>query len=296
MLININTLINQEKREFDIYYKKLLRSVLSKNELSRAMIYGSMSSGKRIRPFMVSIFAKIANVKKLNYLRLSAAIESIHSYSLIHDDLPSMDNDNYRRGKLSVHKKFNEATAILAGDALHDLAFEILANKKTHKDSQVRINLIEKLSVTLGSKGLAGGQSLDLLFENKNVKKKHILEMYSMKTSALFSFCCTAPYILAKKNNKDIKFAEKFGNLYGLIFQIIDDIIDETESFKILGKTPGKDKKQGKSTFISYSNKEKAITFCKRKINIFIKENAKYFNRWKILKEVLFLSTKNLLN
>ena len=296
MLININTLVNQEKREFDIFYKKLLRSVLSKNELSRAMIYGSMSSGKRIRPFMVSIFAKIANVKKLNYLRLSAAIESIHSYSLIHDDLPSMDDDNYRRGRLSVHKKFNEATAILAGDALHDLAFEILANKKTHRDSQVRINLIEKLSVALGSKGLAGGQSLDLLFENKNVKKNHILEMYSMKTSALFSFCCTAPYILAKKNNKDIKFAEKFGNLYGLIFQIIDDIIDETESFKILGKTPGKDKKQGKSTFISYSNKEKAITFCKRKINIFIKENAKYFNRWKILKEVLFLSTKNLLN
>ena len=144
-------------------------------------------------------------------------------------------NNSYRRGKLSVHKKFNEAIAILAGDALHDLAFEIISNHKIHKDSRVRISLIENLSVILGAKGLAGGQSLDLLFENKKVNKKKIFEMYSMKTSALFSFCCSAPFILAKRKKDEIKFSKEFGKIYGLIFQIVDDIIDETQSFKILG-------------------------------------------------------------
>ena len=294
MSININTLVIQEKKEFDAYYKKLLKSILSNDELSKAMMYSAMNGGKRIRPFIVSIFAKIAKVSKPNYLRLSAAIESIHSYSLIHDDLPSMDNDDYRRGKPSLHKKFNEATAILAGDALHDLAFEILSNIKTHKDSRIRINLIEKLSAILGSKGLAGGQSLDLLFENKNTKINQILKMYSMKTSALFSFCCTSSFILAKKNYKDMKFAKEFGNLYGLIFQIIDDIIDETASFKILGKTPGKDKIQGKSTFVSTTNKQKATSFCYKKTNEFIESNQSYFNKWSILKDVLLSNIKRL--
>jgi len=288
MPTDINTLVNQEKRDFNVYYKKLLKSNLLNDELSKAIIYGSMNGGKRIRPFIVSVFAKIAKIKKNNYLRLSAAIESIHSYSLIHDDLPSMDNDDYRRGKLSVHKKFNEAKAILAGDALHDFAFEILSDKKTHKKSNVRINLIEKLSKVLGAKGLAGGQSLDLLFENMNVTVNQILKMYLMKTSGLFSYCCVAPFISAEKNKKDIKFAEEFGNLYGLIFQILDDINDETENFLFLGKTPGKDKRQGKSTFVSYVDKEQAVNFCRKKINKFIKSNKRYFNRWQILEEVLF--------
>jgi len=287
MPVNINTLVNQEKRDFNVYYRKLLKSNLINDELSKAMIYGSMNGGKRIRPFIISVFAKIAKIKKNNYLRLSAAVESIHSYSLIHDDLPSMDDDDYRRGKLSVHKKFNEAKAILAGDALHDLAFEILSDKKTHKKSDVRINLVEKLSKKLGSKGLAGGQSLDLLFENNSVTVNQILKMYLMKTSSLFSYCCTAPFILAEKNKKDLKFAEEFGNLYGLVFQIIDDISDETENFLSLGKTPGKDKRQGKSTLVSNVNKEKAIVFCNKKINKFIRINKKFFSRWQILEEVL---------
>ena len=293
MSTDINTLVNQEKRDFNVYYRKLLKSNLLNNELSKAMIYGSMNVGKRIRPFIVSVFAKIAKVK--NYLRLSAAVESIHSYSLIHDDLPSMDDDDYRRGKLSVHKKFNEAKAILAGDALHDLAFEILSDKKTHKKSNVRINLVEKLSKVLGSKGLAGGQSLDLLFENKSVTINQILKMYLMKTSALFSYCCVAPFVFAEKNKKDIKFAEEFGNLYGLIFQILDDIVDETENFLFLGKTPGKDRQQGKSTFVSNINKEKAIVFCNKKISKFIDSNKRYFNKWQILEQVLLFNLKKFL-
>ena len=292
MELNINILINQEKKDFDVFYRKLLTSILPKNELSKSMIYGSMNGGKRIRPFIISIFAKLVNIKKNNYRRLAAAVESIHSYSLIHDDLPSMDNDDYRRGKLSVHKKFNEAIAILAGDALHDLAFEIISNPKIHKDSKVRINLIENLSVILGAKGLAGGQSLDLLFENKKVNKKKIFEMYSMKTSALFSFCCSAPFILAKRKKDEIKFAKEFGKIYGLIFQIVDDIIDETQSFKILGKTPGKDKKQGKSNLVSYTNKKESILFCTKMGKIFINKNKKFFNKWPILEKILFFNLR----
>ena len=116
--------------------------------------------------------------------------------------------------------------------------------------------------------------------------------MYLMKTSALFSYCCVAPFILAKKNKKDIKFAEEFGNLYGLIFQILDDINDETENFLFLGKTPGKDKRQGKSTFVSYVEKEQAINFCRKKINKFIRSNERYFSRWQILEEVLSFDIK----
>ena len=294
MAININTLVNKEKNSFNAYYKKILKSYLPSSKLSKAMVYGSINGGKRIRPFLISIFANIANIKKQNYFQLSAAIESIHSYSLIHDDLPSMDNDDYRRGKLSVHKKFGEAEAILAGDALHDLAFEILSNKKTHHDSKVRIILIEKLSKVLGCKGLAGGQSLDLIFENKKINKNKILKMYLMKTSSLFSFCCSAPFILAKKNKKDIKFALEFGNLFGLIFQIIDDIIDETENFSILGKTPGKDKKQGKSTFVANMNKKLSISFCNSEVDKFISKNKKYFLKWRILEDVLKMNFKNI--
>ena len=291
--MKINTLINKERKNFDNYFVKFLKSTLSKEKLSKAMFYGSMNGGKRIRPFIVSIFAKLANIKKQHYLRISAAVECIHSYSLIHDDLPSMDNDDYRRGKLSTHKKFNEATAILAGDALHDLAFEILANKKTHQDTKIRIQLIETLSKTLGFQGLAGGQSFDLLFEKTKIKKKDILKMYKLKTSALFSYCCSSAFIIGKKNKEELKFAEEFGNIFGLMFQIIDDILDETKDFKFLGKTPGKDKKQGKSTLISIMGKEVATKFCLNQIKQFKYKNKKYFKQYKILNEVLSMNLIN---
>ena len=287
MALNINKLINIEKKKFDQYYKNFLKSTLLNDRLSKAMIYGSINGGKRIRPFFVSIFSKIAKIKPKNYLRLSTAIECIHSYSLIHDDLPSMDDDDYRRGKLSVHKKFDEATAILSGDALHDLAFEILSNKETHNSLNVRLALIKKLSKCLGFNGLAGGQSLDLLFEKKNIKKNQILKMYTMKTATLFNYSCSSPFILAKKKKSEIKFAEEFGNLYGLIFQISDDIIDQLENFNYLGKTPGKDLKQGKSTLISSIGRKKTIVFCDKLTNDFKKNNKKFFKSWKILDYIL---------
>jgi len=292
--MQINTLISKERKNFENFFEKLLKSKLSKEELSQAMIYGSMNGGKRIRPFILSIFAKLADVKKKHYLRLSAAIECIHSYSLIHDDLPSMDNDDYRRGKLSTHKKYSEATAILAGDALHDLAFEIISNNSTHPDPQIRIILIEKLSKALGFKGLAGGQSSDLFFENKKIKKKDILKMYYLKTATLFGFCCTSAFILGEKSQKDVKFAEEFGNLFGLIFQIVDDILDEIKDFKSLGKTPGKDKKQGKSTIIALIGKKQTINFCFNQINDFKIKNKNYFSKYEILNELLFSNIKKI--
>ena len=286
--MQLNKLINAEKKEFDRSYVKFLQSHLSKEVLSKAMIYGSINGGKRIRPFLVSTFAKISKIKKKSYRRISFAIESIHSYSLIHDDLPSMDNDDYRRGKLSTHKKFNEAVAILAGDALHDLAFEILSDIKTHPSSKKRILIINELAKTLGSQGLAGGQSLDLLYENNIVSTSKIINMYKMKTAKLFSFCCVAPFILANKSKKEIKFAYDFGQIFGLLFQITDDLLDNEKDFKSLGKTPGKDKKQGKSTLSSLKNKEKVKIFCMQEIKKFENKNRKYLIKNELLKSLIY--------
>ena len=285
MLTNI--LINEYKVKFDKYYFKLLKSNLNSSILSKAMIYGSLNGGKRIRPFLVEQAAKIANAKQNEYLRLSAAIESIHSYSLIHDDLPSMDNDDFRRGKLSTHIKFNEATAILAGDALHDLAFEILSDPKTSKNPSVRVKLVNDLAKALGNKGLAAGQSLDLLYENKRSTLKKIVNMYKLKTSALFEFTFSSPFILTKHPNSVINFYKRYGSLFGLIFQIVDDLIDENKSFKTIGKTPGKDKMQGKSTMLNLLGRKKVIEYCNIEINEFIKQNREYFKKNGTLKDLL---------
>ena len=285
--MRINTLINNHKIQFDKFFIDLLKANLNSSILSKAMIYGSMNGGKRIRPFLVSQAAKIAKAKKTQYLRVACAIESIHSYSLIHDDLPSMDNDDYRRGKLSTHKKFNEATAILAGDALHDFAFQILSSRLTHNNPEKRIQLINYLAKSLGHLGLVAGQSLDLLYENKRNNIKKIIKMYKLKTGSLFEFTFSSPFILTNHPKEIIKFYQRYGSLFGLIFQIIDDLIDETKSFELIGKTPGKDKKQGKSTLIDLMGKKDVISLCHDEINKFVKKNNSYFKKNLILKELL---------
>ncbi len=274
--MNLKTLINANKRKFDIKFKKLLKNKLDKSSLSNAMFYGSMNGGKRIRPFLVMESAKIAKISLNDALIIASCIECIHSYSLIHDDLPSMDNDDYRRGKLSTHRKFNEATAILAGDALHDLAFELLSGDISKKDNSTKLKLINYLSLCIGHKGLALGQALDLEFENKKLSKNKILDMYSRKTGKLFEFSFSAPFILKDKNKKDIQFAKEFGMLFGLIFQVIDDLIDEIGTFKKIGKTPGKDVEQGKSTLLQLIGKKQVTDLCNNKINTFI---IKYKNK-----------------
>ena len=275
--MNLKTLINNNKKQFDKKFKSLLNKKLDKSILSKAMYYGCFNGGKRLRPFLVMESAKIANLSKSEAFVIASSIECIHSYSLIHDDLPSMDNDDFRRGKLSTHKKFNEATAILAGDALHDMAFELISGSLINNNYKSKIRLINYLSHCIGHKGLALGQSLDLEFENKKLSKNKILNMYSRKTGKLFEYSFSAPFILKVKSESDIRFAREFGMLFGQIFQIIDDLIDEIGTFKKIGKTPGKDVEQGKSTLLGLIGERQIISFCKNKVNYFTNKHKKRF-------------------
>ena len=228
--MNLNTLINANKRKFDIKFKKLLKNKLDKSSLSNAIFYGSMNGGKRIRPFLVMESAKIAKISSNDAFIIASCIECIHSYSLIHDDLPSMDDDDYRRGKLSTHKKFNEATAILAGDALHDLAFELISGNFKNKNVISRLNLINYLSLCIGHKGLALGQALDLEYENKKLSKNKILDMYSRKTGKLFEFSFSAPFILNDKSKMNMEIR----NLIKMIFSMNIKYSDYDCFFKYL--------------------------------------------------------------
>jgi len=192
---------------------------------------------------------------------ISAAVECIHAYSLIHDDLPCMDNDKLRRGKPSTHIKFGESTAVLAGNSLLTMAFEILASSNLKINNKTKVILIKELSECSGHLGIAGGQFLDLSFEKKKISKKRIIDMEKKKTGKLFSFCCMAPLIIRNRNIKDIKFFEKIGSNIGLLFQIADDLIDFKGSSKTAGKKTRKDKKQGKATLIRLLGYKNAIKY-----------------------------------
>ena len=286
--MNIKTLINQHKSKFDKFYNTLLKKKLNRSQLSRSMMYSSINGGKRIRAFLVSESSKLVNLSEQNSMIISSSIESIHAYSLIHDDLPSMDNDDFRRGRLSNHKKFGEAAAILAGDALHDLAFQLISENLTKISPKQNLKLISYLPQCTGYDGLAGGQSLDLLYENKKLSKSKIIEMYNKKTGKLFEFSFAAPFIIQNESLKRIEFSKNYGSLFGIVFQITDDILDEIDSFKEIGKTPGKDRKQGKRTLLSIIGKKRAINYCERLVDIFIKKNKKQLNFYPILKNILY--------
>ena len=236
----------------------------------------------------------MVNLSEENMMIISSSIESIHSYSLIHDDLPSMDNDDFRRGKQSNHKKFGEATAILAGDALHDFAFQLISENLKNINPKQNLKLINYLTKSTGHEGLAGGQSLDLLYENKNLSKNKIVEMYNKKTGKLFEFSFAAPFILKNENTNKIKFGKNYGSVFGTIFQITDDILDEIDSFKEIGKTPGKDKKQGKRTLLSLLGKIKAIEFCEKLADQFINKNKIYFSKYPVLGDLLYYNIEKL--
>ena len=287
--MKINKLIDHHKLEFDNFYKRILEAKLDKSILAKAMKYSSIKGGKRIRAFLVSEASKIVNLSKHNAMIISSSIESIHSYSLIHDDLPSMDNDDFRRGKPSNHRKYGEATAILAGDALHDFAFQLLSGNLNKIDEKKNIKLINYLSLCTGYEGLAGGQSLDLIYENKNISKKKIIEMYYKKTGKLFEFSFASPFIINKQSDKRINFSKNYGSLFGTLFQIADDFIDETNTFKEIGKTPGKDKKQGKRTLLSAIGKKGVKDYSIKIIEEFIKKYKREFFKNPILEEITLL-------
>ena len=202
-------------------------------------------------------------------------MECIHAYSLIHDDLPCMDNDDLRRGKLSTHKKFGEATAVLAGNSLLTLAFEILSEKSFNISENKKSKLINLLSNTSGHLGIAGGQYLDLNFEKKRVSKRKIIDMQLNKTGKLFSFSTIAPLIIANKFGKINQF-KKIGLDIGLLFQIIDDFLDYSGSEKKIGKKTGKDKKKGKATLISLLGYKNAVKYSSYLKNRIISSLSKY--------------------
>ena len=244
----------------NLFLKKFIKKQ-KKTELVVAMKYGLFPGGKKIRSKILLDIGIIFKIEYKTLIAIGAAVECIHAYSLIHDDLPCMDNDKLRRGKASTHIKFGESTAVLAGNSLLTMAFEILTSSSLKIVEKSKVDLVQKLSETSGHLGIAGGQYLDLSFEKKKISKNKIIDMEIRKTGKLFSFCCAAPAIIKKKSNNDIKFFENIGASIGLLFQIADDLIDFKGSSKIAGKITGKDKKKGKATLISLLGYQNAIKY-----------------------------------
>ena len=252
----IEKFISKFAIEFDDFFLKLLPKKKYSQKLHDAMRYSIKVGGKRLRPLFLIEISKIFNVKKTMAFRAAAAIELIHCYSLVHDDLPAMDDDDLRRGHMTCHKKYDDATAILVGDAFQSLAFEILSDKKTHPNANVRCNLINQLSKASGATGMVGGQMLDLDAEKKKLSLSEILMLQKLKTGELFRFSCVAGPILSGK--KDLRHFEEFANNLGLAFQIKDDLLDVEGDEKQMGKKTKKDLSRGKETLIAYLGKKGA--------------------------------------
>ena len=242
--------LNKINKDTNIFLKKFIKKQKKTNLIS-SMKYGLFPGGKKIRSKILLDLGSLFNVNYKTLIKIGAAVECIHAYSLIHDDLPCMDNDNLRRGKPSTHIKFGESTAVLAGNSLLTMSFEILSDPKLMITDKIKVNLIKKLSEFSGHSGIAGGQYLDLNFENKKISQKKITDMEIKKTGKLFSFCCMVPAIIKNKNVSTIKFFETIGSEIGLLFQIADDLIDYRGDTKRVGKKTKKDQKQGKANLIS---------------------------------------------
>ena len=268
---------NKIAKDTNIFLKKYL-SKQKKIGLLNAMNYSLFPGGKKIRSKILVDFGKIFNIKYKHLIIIGAAVECIHAYSLIHDDLPCMDNDLIRRGKPSTHVKFGEATAVLAGNSLLTLAFEILSDKNLNINEKTKNILINKLSVCSGHTGIAGGQRLDLNFEKKKVSLKKIVDMQLKKTGKLFSYCSSVPSIIKNRNSNVIKKFENIGLDIGLLFQVADDLIDYKGDSKKAGKKTKKDQKLGKATLISLLGYKKTVIFSK-KLKIKIQKKLKKYGR-----------------
>ena len=278
--------LNKIAKDTNSFLKSFIKKQ-KKSELITPMQYGLFSGGKKIRS---KILVDIGYIFKLNYKSLiiiGSAIECIHAYSLIHDDLPCMDNDTIRRGKPSAHVKFGESTAVLAGNSLLTMAFEILSHKDLNISEKIKIDLINKISKSSGHLGVAGGQYLDLSYEYKKISRKKIIEMEIKKTGKLFSFCCAVPLILKKKNKKEIQKFENIGADIGLLFQVADDLIDYKGNIKTAGKKTGKDKKKGKATLISLLGYKNTIKYANKLIFKIKNKLKKYGPNSKNLHETL---------
>jgi farnesyl diphosphate synthase len=229
-------------------------------KLMEAMRYAVFGGGKRLRPFLVIQSANLFGVDRRAVARTAAALECVHAYSLIHDDLPAMDNDDLRHGKPTVHKAFDEATAILAGDALLTHAFTLLAAPDTHGDPFVRCELVARMAQAAGHAGMIGGQVMDIAFETGSPAPEEITRMQRMKTAALFTSACEAGAILGKAAPQLRSALTAFGQELGLAFQIVDDLLDAEGDAALMGKAAGKDAGRGKATIVAQLGIERART------------------------------------
>jgi farnesyl diphosphate synthase len=228
------------------------------SRLFEAMRYSGFAGGKRLRPFFVAAGASLFDVPQARALRAGAAVEFIHCYSLIHDDLPAMDDAELRRGRPTVHKAFDDATAVLAGDAFQALAFAVLSDPATHPDAAVRCALVATLAEAAGAKGMCGGQMFDLLAETMALDLEAITRLQGMKTGALFSFSCEAGAILGEAPEAAREALRAYAADMGLAFQIADDLLDAEGTEEQVGKSVGRDAEAGKATFVSLLGLENA--------------------------------------
>ena len=282
----MNNKLNRIAKDTNIFLKNFLNKQ-SSSKLISAMKYGLFPGGKKIRSKILIDIGSLLSINYKTLITIGSAVECIHAYTLIHDDLPCMDDDKIRRGKPSTHIKFGESTAILAGNSLQTMACEILASYELKISEKIKVNLIKKLSECSGHLGVAGGQYLDLSYEKKKISKKKIIEMEIKKTGKLFSFCCAAPAIIKNKNNQEVKFFEKIGANIGLLFQIADDLIDFRGDSKIAGKKTGKDQQKGKATLIGLLGYKNAVKYCDKIIFEINKSLKRYGSNSKNISETL---------
>lgn len=257
---------SQKKQEIDFYLNQYLPKEKS-SRLVEAMRYSLFAGGKRFRPILALATAELFGLPQKIIMPAACAIEMIHTFTLVHDDLPAMDNDDFRRGKLTNHKVFGEDIAILAGDALHILAFEILVRftpiKKTSNLNQVMLILCE----ALGKEGVVNGQVLDMQAQEQSLSFKELQNIHQKKTGIFICACCKIPAVLAGASTKQLGALEKYSSHLGLAFQIADDILDVEGSFKEMGKSPGSDQQNNKSTFVTLLGLEKAKSFAQTEID-----------------------------
>ncbi len=230
----------------------------AESRLTEAMRYATLNGGKRVRPFLVMTSARLFNVAESSALRVAAAVEMVHCYSLVHDDLPAMDDDELRRGQPTCHVRFDEATAILAGDALLTKAFQVLADPDTHPNPAVRSDLVAELAHAAGDEGMVAGQMLDLMAEDTALGMSEVTRLQRLKTGMLIGFACESGAILGKAPEAARHALRAYVHDLGLAFQIVDDLLDVEGDEKEVGKKTGKDQAAGKATFVSLLGRDRA--------------------------------------
>ena len=253
----MNSYIQIINTELDKYNIIVSEGVVEQKNIVDAMWYSLSAGGKRIRPMLLLEFCKVCGGDINNALSAACALEMIHTFSLIHDDLPCMDNDDYRRGRLSCHRQFSEATALLAGDALENYAYNIILEDDIITSEQ-KVLLLKSLTKAVGVNGMIGGQVIDTEHEGKPFNENLLLKMYKMKTGALIKTACEMGCIIANANEEQIKNAVLYSERLGLAFQIIDDVLDVTSTIEELGKPVGSDENENKTTFVTLYGVEKA--------------------------------------